>query len=88
MRLRASERGDRQPTTTANSAQARAADDCIRHGDRPVARYCLGDQTQLRGDAVLADNEQTSLLPVPQVEQEWTEVTGSLSLVVEAVSQR
>jgi hypothetical protein len=37
---------------------------------------------------VLADNEQTSLLPVPQVEQEWTEVTGSLSLVVEAVSQR
>jgi hypothetical protein len=33
--------------------------------DWSAARECLGDQTQLRGDAVLADNEQASFLPVP-----------------------
>ena len=31
---------------------------------------------------MLADNEQPTLLPVPQVEQERTEVAGSLSLLV------
>jgi hypothetical protein len=73
------------PSDLARLAHARRtiAFACRRGAHRAIG---LATQTQLRGDAVVADNEQPTLLPLAQVEQERTEVAGSLSLVVHSTS--